>query len=59
MTDNPAQMPVILAKNVNKIFKPSGAEQVIALQNINLTVQAGEFVSLIGPSGCGNPPCCG
>ncbi len=45
--------PVILAKNVNKIFKPSGAEQVIALQNINLTVQPGEFISLIGPSGCG------
>ena len=45
--------PVIAAQGINKIFKPGDAEQVVALQDINLTVQAGEFVSLIGPSGCG------
>ncbi len=45
--------PVIAAQSINKIFKPGSAEQVVALQDINLTVQAGEFVSLIGPSGCG------
>ncbi len=45
--------PVITARNVNKVFHAGTPEQVIALQNINLTVQPGEFVSLIGPSGCG------
>ena len=45
--------PVITAQGINKVFKPGDAEQVVALQDINLTVQAGEFVSLIGPSGCG------
>ncbi|MBL8163112.1 MAG: ABC transporter ATP-binding protein [Anaerolineae bacterium] len=44
---------VILARNVNKIFNPGSDEQVIALQDINLTVKQGEFISLIGPSGCG------
>jgi NitT/TauT family transport system ATP-binding protein len=47
------QTPVIAARNVNKIFNPGSAEEVVALQNINLTVQQGEFISLIGPSGCG------
>lgn len=53
MTDS-AIIPAIFAKNINKIFKSSNAaEEVIALQNINLDVTPGEFISLIGPSGCG------
>lgn len=39
-------------RGVHKRFgTPQG--EVIALQNINLTVQRGEFISLIGHSGCG------
>jgi NitT/TauT family transport system ATP-binding protein len=30
-----------------------GRNQVVALTDIDLTINAGEFVSLIGPSGCG------
>jgi NitT/TauT family transport system ATP-binding protein len=45
--------PVIAVRNVNKIFNSGSAEQVIALQNINLNIYGGEFISLIGPSGCG------
>jgi NitT/TauT family transport system ATP-binding protein len=37
---------------VGKVFG-SGASAVTALDGIDLTVAAGEFVSLIGPSGCG------
>jgi len=47
------QVVEISAKNVNKIFNPGTDEEVIALKDINLTIQPGEFVSLIGPSGCG------
>ncbi len=39
-------------KNVNRIFEqPTGTIHV--LKNINLTVNEGEFVSIIGASGCG------
>jgi len=38
---------------VVKRFPQQDAPDVIALSGINLTIKAGEFVSLIGPSGCG------
>ena len=44
---------VIHASNLGKIYNPNTDEQVIALQDVNLTINSGEFVSLIGPSGCG------
>jgi nitrate/nitrite transport system ATP-binding protein len=39
-------------RNMSKKFKTAQGE-ILALQNINLTVQRGEFISLIGHSGCG------
>ena len=41
-------------ENVSKTFesKDSG-EEVIALKDINLTIETGAFVSFVGPSGCG------
>ncbi|HRE49474.1 MAG TPA: ABC transporter ATP-binding protein [Aggregatilineales bacterium] len=52
-TDSSPLMVTISAQGVNKIFNPGGTNEVIALENVNLTVKPGEFVSLIGPSGCG------
>ena len=47
-----AARPVVEVDRVGKVFgKDPGA--VTALDGIELTVRAGEFVSLIGPSGCG------
>ncbi|MBL1073877.1 ABC transporter ATP-binding protein [Nocardia sp. 2] len=43
-------MPAVKLRGVGKIF---AAGAVTALREIDLTVGAGEFVSLIGPSGCG------
>jgi NitT/TauT family transport system ATP-binding protein len=40
------------AKNLSLIFQTADAP-VTALDNINLTIERGEFVSFIGPSGCG------
>lgn len=46
-------MSVVSVQSVNKVFGAKGANQTVALQDINLTIEQGEFVSLIGPSGCG------
>jgi NitT/TauT family transport system ATP-binding protein len=43
----------VQADGVWKIFNQGLANEVIALQDVHLTVGTGEFVSLIGPSGCG------
>ena len=46
----PAERPPILTMNhVEKTFNGD----VVALRDLNLTVNEGDFVSLLGPSGCG------
>jgi ABC-type Fe3+/spermidine/putrescine transport system ATPase subunit len=47
---NPNEQTVVEIAGVTKTF-PRG--NVTALENIDLDLRAGEFVSLIGPSGCG------
>ena len=38
--------------NITKVFG-NGSEKVVAVDNFNLTIEPGEFVTLLGPSGCG------
>jgi len=48
------QMSEILQiKNVSKIYDADGDNPVRALDGVSLTVNDGEFVTVIGPSGCG------
>lgn len=47
MTDHKIQI-----RNVNKVFKTQSRE-VQALQDINLNIQANEFITFVGASGCG------
>jgi ABC-type Fe3+/spermidine/putrescine transport system ATPase subunit len=44
--------PIIEVTGVSKRFVVGKAEAV-ALQDAELTIRDGQFVSLIGPSGCG------
>lgn len=47
----------IQIQNVQKSFAGT-ARQIEALRDVNLDVQAGEFMCLVGTSGCGSPRWC-
>ena len=51
-TKNASKPTVIEAKNLDLTFQTNDGP-VHALKDVNLTVEAGDFVSFIGPSGCG------
>lgn len=45
---------VLELKNVSKSFAKVETDEVThALNNVDLTMESGEFISLVGPSGCG------
>ncbi|PSJ56914.1 ABC transporter ATP-binding protein [Mesorhizobium soli] len=43
----------IVVSGVSHVYRPKHGRQVLALDDINLTVRRNEFVALLGPSGCG------
>lgn len=47
-------MSILELQNVEKLYGEKD-NQVTALQNINLKVEEGEFVAIVGTSGSGNP----
>ena len=49
-------MAEVVLRNVKKIYQSrqkKKKEDVLAVKNLNLTIQDGEFLALLGPSGCG------
>ena len=47
-----AHSTAIAARNLNKIYR-RGTEEVLAVNNVSLEIQTGEYVAFIGPSGSG------
>jgi ABC-type glutathione transport system ATPase component len=53
MMDQPnGRFPIIMPNNVIKRF-PVGERELTILKGIDFTVQSGEFVAIVGPSGNG------
>ncbi|MCR6685440.1 ABC transporter ATP-binding protein [Pseudoxanthomonas sp.] len=48
-----APVPVIEIRGMSKIYHPGSEAEVAALRNVDLAVQAGEFIAIMGPSGSG------
>ena len=47
------EAPAVDLRGVTKVFGAGRANEVKAVEGIDLTVERGAFVTLIGPSGCG------
>lgn len=43
----------VVIENLSKTYIDQRGREVVALQEINLTIQPEEFVAIVGPSGCG------
>lgn len=46
---------LLTLRHINKSYA-LGAEKLQVLFDIDLTIQKGDFISILGPSGSGNPP---
>ena len=49
----PADGPVIRLQGITRIFKGDADEDSVALDNVTVDVQRGDYVCISGPSGCG------
>ena len=48
-------MALVEVRNVSKIYR-LGGEEIRALDDVSLDIDAGQFMSIIGPSGSGKWP---
>jgi NitT/TauT family transport system ATP-binding protein len=46
-------MPILSANRVTKTFDVDGAKSLVAISDLSLNVEEGEFLCLLGASGCG------
>jgi putative ABC transport system ATP-binding protein len=56
MQQESVRAPLLEARRVQKIYRGTGVH-VRALDGVDLVVERGELVAIMGPSGRGRPPC--
>jgi ABC-type nitrate/sulfonate/bicarbonate transport system ATPase subunit len=44
---------LLVLKNLSMVFNKGTTQEVVALQDVNMDIARGEFISIIGTSGCG------
>jgi putative ABC transport system ATP-binding protein len=49
----PSSDPVVEIRNLSKVFGQQADTEVVALQDVELNIERGEFLALMGPSGSG------
>ncbi|MDH3280820.1 MAG: ABC transporter ATP-binding protein [Gammaproteobacteria bacterium] len=42
-----------MCRNLSKTYSTLEGQEVVAIKSVDLTVEPGEFLSIVGPSGCG------
>ena len=53
LTRDPAAPPMLKAQAVNVVYEPSRGQRIWSVREVDLTLAQGEFVGLVGESGCG------
>lgn len=48
-----ASHPAIVCRSLSKVYETRDGSLVAAIEALDLTISAGEFVTVVGPSGCG------
>ena len=48
-----APLPILAARNVTKTFTTGKEQELVAVDNLSIDIHEGEFICLLGASGCG------
>lgn len=51
--EQPSSQPFLVVENVSKVYELPKGDTYTVLQDVNLTINQGEFICVIGHSGCG------
>jgi nitrate ABC transporter ATP-binding subunit len=51
--EKPSSEPFLVVDNVSKVYELPKGDTYTVLENVNLTINQGEFICVIGHSGCG------